>query len=94
MLVAAEGPEPNREGLVVLGGEGAERARRLDEAVGPRVEAARLRGKVGELRRRDILVRYFGSEERTKDYLRVTIGTAPEMFRFLDAVEDILSRGT
>ncbi len=42
------------------------------------------------LRKRKIIVRYFGREERTRDYLRVTIGTAPEMFRFLDAVEAIL----
>ena len=46
-----------------------------------------------ELRKRNILVRYFGSDERTKDYLRVTIGTAPEMFRFLDEVEKIVNGG-
>ena len=44
-----------------------------------------------ELRKKNILVRHFGSDERTKDYLRVTIGTAPEMFQFLDAVEGILN---
>ncbi len=43
----------------------------------------------GELRRKNIVVRHFGNDERTKDYLRVTIGTAPEMFKFLDAVEEI-----
>ncbi len=46
-----------------------------------------------ELRRKNIIVRYFGNDERTKDYLRVTIGTAPEMFTFLDAVETILNGG-
>ena len=42
------------------------------------------------LRVKHIIVRYFGNDERTKDYLRVTIGTAPEMLKFLDAVEEIL----
>ncbi len=42
------------------------------------------------LRRKDILVRYFESDPRIRDYLRVTIGTAPEMFSFLDAVEDLI----
>jgi histidinol-phosphate aminotransferase len=45
------------------------------------------------LRKKDILVRYFGDDSRTRDYLRVTVGTAPEMFRFLDAVEAILQGG-
>ena len=44
----------------------------------------------GMLRDRKIIVRYFDNDERTKDYLRITIGTAPEMFAFLDAVEEIL----
>jgi len=43
----------------------------------------------GELRKKGIIVRYFGNDKRTKDYLRITIGTAPEMFQFLDAVEAI-----
>lgn len=43
------------------------------------------------LRKKKIIVRYFGSDERTKDYLRITIGTAPEMFKFLDAVEEIVN---
>jgi histidinol-phosphate aminotransferase len=43
----------------------------------------------GELRKKNIVVRHFGNDERTKAYLRVTIGTAPEMFKFLDAVEEI-----
>ena len=47
----------------------------------------------GELRKKNIIVRYFGDDERTKDYLRVTIGTAPEMFQFLDAVEELVGGG-
>jgi histidinol-phosphate aminotransferase len=46
-----------------------------------------------KLREREIIVRYFGNDERTKDYLRITIGTAPEMFRFMDEVEAILNGG-
>jgi histidinol-phosphate aminotransferase len=42
------------------------------------------------LRVKNIIVRYFGNDERTKDYLRVTVGTAPEMLAFLDAIEEIL----
>lgn len=42
------------------------------------------------LKQRDIYVRYFGESEQTKDYIRVSIGTAPQMFTFLDAVEEIL----
>lgn len=45
------------------------------------------------LRKKNIIVRYFGNDERTRDYLRVTIGTAPEMFKFLDAIEEILRGG-
>ncbi len=44
-----------------------------------------------ELRKKNILVRYFENDGCTKDYLRVTIGTAPEMFQFMDAVEEILN---
>ena len=44
-----------------------------------------------QLRKKNILVRYFGDDERTKGYLRITIGTAPEMFQFLDVVEGILN---
>ena len=44
-----------------------------------------------ELRKKNIIVRYFGKDKRTKDYLRVTIGTAPEMFQFLDEVEKIVN---
>jgi len=46
-----------------------------------------------ELRTKKIIVRYFGDDERTQDYLRVTIGTAPEMFQFLDEVDAILNGG-
>lgn len=46
-----------------------------------------------QLRKKNIIVRYFGNDERTKNHLRVTIGTAPEMFRFLDAVEAIVNGG-
>ena len=42
------------------------------------------------LRKKKVLVRYFGSDARTKGYLRVTIGTAPEMLKFLDEVEALL----
>lgn len=43
------------------------------------------------LRKKGIIVRYFGNNDRTKDYLRVTIGTAPEMLKFLDETEAILN---
>ncbi len=43
------------------------------------------------LRAKNIIVRYFGNDERTKDYLRVTIGTAPEMLAFLDGIGEILN---
>ncbi len=43
------------------------------------------------LRRKNIIVRYFANDSRTADYLRVTIGTAPEMLKFLDETEAILS---
>ena len=42
------------------------------------------------LRKMKIIVRYFGNDAQTRDYLRVTIGTAPEMFKFLDAVEEVM----
>lgn len=44
-----------------------------------------------KLRQQKIFVRYFPNDERTRDCLRVTIGTAPEMFKFLDAVEQIVN---
>jgi histidinol-phosphate aminotransferase len=42
------------------------------------------------LRRKNIIVRYFSKEETTKDYLRITVGTAPEMLEFLDETEALL----
>ena len=45
------------------------------------------------LRKRNIIVRYFANDARTRDHLRITIGTAPEMLKFLDAVEAILEGG-
>ncbi len=47
----------------------------------------------GELRKKNIIVRHFGNDERTMDHLRITIGIAPEMFQFLDAVEAIVAGG-
>ena len=43
------------------------------------------------LKNRNIFVRYFGEAETTKDYLRISIGTVPQMFSFLDAVEEIIN---
>ncbi|VGO20139.1 histidinol-phosphate transaminase [Pontiella sulfatireligans] len=48
------------------------------------------KGLFEELRKKNIVVRYFGNDELTKDYLRITIGTAPEMFKFLDVVEELM----
>ena len=44
-----------------------------------------------ELKKRAILVRHF-SAPRTKDYVRVTIGTPAEMETFTAAVKDILNQ--
>ena len=41
------------------------------------------------LKDRGILVRFFGAP-RTRDYIRVTVGTAQQMTAFLNAVRDIL----
>ena len=46
-----------------------------------------------KLRSENILVRYFAGSEKTRHHLRVTIGTAPEMFSFLDALKNILNKG-
>jgi histidinol-phosphate aminotransferase len=54
----------------------------------PEIAAKRL---FEALRKKKIIVRYFSDDVRTRDYLRVTIGTAPEMFQFLDAVEEIIN---
>lgn len=54
-------------------------------------------GKIGgeqmylELKKRAILVRHFGAP-RTRDYVRVTIGTPVEMEAFTAAVKDILNQ--
>ncbi len=45
------------------------------------------------LKKKKIFVRYFGDDLRTKDYLRITIGTAPEMFQLLDVLAEVLSDG-
>ena len=42
------------------------------------------------LKKRNIYIRYFSASSRTDDYLRVTIGTASEMFTFLDALDEII----
>ena len=41
------------------------------------------------LKERGVLVRYF-SKERTKDFIRVTIGTAKQMQTFIEKVQEIL----
>jgi histidinol-phosphate aminotransferase len=43
------------------------------------------------LRKKNIIVRYFAKDEQTNKHLRITVGTAPEMLRFLDAVEEIVN---
>jgi histidinol-phosphate aminotransferase len=45
------------------------------------------------LREKNIIVRYFANDEQTKNHLRITVGTAPEMLKFLDAVEEIVNGG-
>ena len=42
-----------------------------------------------KLKEKKIVVRYFPDSKRTEEYLRITIGTAPEMLTFLDAVKAI-----
>ena len=42
-----------------------------------------------QLREKKILVRYFEHHAACRDYVRISIGTAPEMFSFLDAVEQL-----
>ena len=48
---------------------------------------------VQALRERGIIVRYFGSKERIKDYVRITIGTSQEMSALISATEEILKGG-
>ena len=42
-----------------------------------------------ELKEKGVLVRYFGDEERLKDYVRVTVGSRKQMLTFLDILEEI-----
>lgn len=46
-------------------------------------------GAFNKLREKDILVRYFDGE-RTKDYLRVTVGTPEQMRRFVETMKGII----
>ena len=48
---------------------------------------------VQKLRDRGIIVRYFGSKERIKDYVRITVGTFEEMRALISATEEILKGG-
>jgi len=45
-----------------------------------------------KLREKKIFVRYFPDSKHTKNYLRITIGTAPEMLALLDAVKAIFEK--
>ncbi|MBF0609541.1 MAG: histidinol-phosphate transaminase [Magnetococcales bacterium] len=47
-----------------------------------------------ELKKEGILVRYFGSDPRLSDKLRITIGTPEQMERLLDAVDGLLQDNT
>jgi len=44
-----------------------------------------------KLRKKNILLRYFNNSDLTKDFLRVTVGTAPEVFKLIDAIKEIIS---
>ncbi len=48
---------------------------------------------VQALRERGIIVRYFGSKARIRDYVRITIGTLGEMSALISATEEILKGG-
>ena len=52
-------------------------------------EAARI---ASELRRRRILVRYFGGDPRLSDCLRISIGTDPEIDRLLEELRGLLGK--
>lgn len=56
------------------------------------VRSDKIDGKVyyEELRRRGVLVRYFG-KERISDYVRITIGTRDEMLALIKATDEILN---
>lgn len=45
---------------------------------------------VQKLRERGIIIRYFGSKERIKDFVRISIGTFEEMSALISATEEIL----
>ena len=45
-----------------------------------------------QLRQRNVFVRWFAGE-RTKDYLRITVGTQVQMMELIEAVEDCLGMG-
>lgn len=45
-----------------------------------------------ELKARNIFVRWF-SGDRTKDYLRITVGTEPQTMSLIEALEEILGKG-
>ena len=42
----------------------------------------------------NILVRYFDNNSKTKDFLRITIGTAPEIFNLIDVLDDIVNNNS
>ena len=46
------------------------------------------------LRSKNILVRYFDNNSKTKDFLRITIGTAPEIFNLIDVLDDIVNNNS
>jgi len=43
------------------------------------------------LMKENILVRYFDNNPKTKDFLRITIGTAPEIFNLIDVLNNIIN---
>lgn len=43
-----------------------------------------------KLRKKNIILRYFNNSNLTKDFLRVTVGTAPEVFKLIDAIKEII----
>ncbi len=53
------------------------------------VQCANAAETYAALREKKILVRYFGDDPRTQDFLRVTIGNKEEMTAFLEAMEEL-----
>ncbi len=43
------------------------------------------------LKEKNIVIRYFENSIFTKDFLRVTIGTAPQIFKLIDSIKEIIS---